>query len=497
MNSMRIEMSPRQVQVQKLAPRMIQTLEILQLPIIALQERIERELQENPVLELREAREDGEAPAEETTQPEPQPFDPDGPLVHDKNNELDFQRLEALDRDWDGLFNEEHRPSRNRIEEEGDKKLDAMQNMPSRPVSLQDSLEEQIPFLDLTPDQYDVIDYLIANLDERGYLTTPLEELAQAYDKKPVTAAELEEVLLLLQKLDPPGVGARDLKECLLLQLAPETPHREVVRTLILNHLEDINLNRIPVIQRKTGFPLQVIQEAIEVLKHGGFDPLPGARFTSEITHYVVPDIIVERNEETGEYEIRLTDDWTPNLRISPKYIHMYKDKTADPQTRDYLRRKIQAADWLRDAIQQRRNTLEKVTRAIIQHQRGFLDKGAEFIQPLKMQQIADQVGVHVTTVSRAVDDKWVQTPRGVFPLKRFFGGGTKNEVTGEDVAWEKIKQRLLELIAAEDKSNPLSDEELVDKFKEGGFDVARRTVTKYRKLLKIPSSRQRKAWSA
>jgi RNA polymerase sigma-54 factor len=176
--------------------------------------------------------------------------------------------------------------------------------------------------------------------------------------------------------------------------------------------------------------------------------------------------------------------------------MELYRDKGADPRAKEYLKKKIQAAQWLMESIEQRRNTLEKVTRAIIQHQRSFLDRGPEFIEPLKMQQIADQVGVHVTTVSRAVDDKWVQTPRGIFPLKRFFGGGTQT-ATGEEVAWETIKQKLLEIIDKEDKSNPLSDEELVTKLQESGYPVARRTVTKYRKMLSIPSSRQRKDWTA
>jgi RNA polymerase sigma-54 factor len=246
------------------------------------------------------------------------------------------------------------------------------------------------------------------------------------------------------------------------------------------------------VIQKKTGFDLHTIQEAIAALGH--LNPRPGAQFAAENIPYVVPDIAVERNED-GEYEVRLLDDWTPNIYISRRCIDLYREKGADPKVKEFLKRKIQAAHWLIEAIEQRRNTLAKVTRAIIKHQRSFLDRGPEFIEPLKMQQIADDVGVHVTTVSRAVDDKWVQTPRGIFPLKRFFGGGTQT-TTGEEVAWETIKQKLLEVIANEDKSNPLSDEDLVTKLGEAGYPVARRTVTKYRKMLKIPSSRQRKVWS-
>jgi len=309
---------------------------------------------------------------------------------------------------------------------------------------------------------------------------------------EPVTPEQVEEALFLVQKLDPPGVGARDLKECLLLQVGPDTIHRDLVRRLILEHLEDIPHNRLPAIERDTGADLTTIKEAIEVIKH--LNPRPGTGFTSESIPYVVPDIAVDRNED-GVYEIKLLDDWLPNVYISKRYIELYKDKGSSQEMRDYLKRKIQSAQWLQESIEQRRNTLEKVTRAIIEHQKGFLEKGPEHIQPLKMQQIADQVGVHVTTVSRAVDDKWVQTPRGIFPLKRFFGGG--KTVNGEEIAWEVMKQKLMEIIDQEDKSNPLSDEELVDRMNVAGYPVKRRTITKYRQMAGIPSSRERKDWTA
>ena len=392
------------------------------------------------------------------------------------------------------------------MDDEGDKKHDAMQNMASRPQSLQDYLSEQLSFADLPPDQAKLVRYVIAHIDDNGFLSVPdetdperhrrrpptMEELAQNYDHG-VTPAQVEEALRIIQKLDPPGVGARDTRECLLLQLTPDMPHREILRTLILNHLEDIAHNRHPAIQRRTGFDLNAIKEAIEDLRH--LNLRPGSQFSAEHAPYVVPDILVERNQD-GEYTVRLLDDWLPNIYISRRYIDLLREKGADPKTKEYLKRKIQAATWLQESIEQRRSTLEKVTKAIIKHQRAFLDKGPEHIEPLKMQQIADLVGVHVTTVSRAVDDKWVQTPRGVFPLKRFFGGGT-HTASGEEVAWETIKQKLLEIIDKEDKSIPLSDEDLVTKLQESGYPVARRTVTKYRKMLSIPSSRQRKDWTA
>jgi len=504
-------MSQRMEQRMILAPRMIQSMEILQLPVMALLERIEHELQENPVLEDRETSD--EPPAEEDftefnvdeQPPKTDAADPQKELVIDDkgDNEQDFDRLLQINDEWADHFNEEHRPSVNRISEEGDKKHDAMVNMASRPQSLQDYLADQLAFVDTNPEQLELIKYLLTHIDENGWLTTPrqrvdngtppgtvLEEIGQSYPQ-PVTPAQLEEALSIIQKLDPPGVGARDLRECLQLQLTPETPHRDALRVLIQNHLEDIQHNRLPVIQKRTGFDLKVIHEAIEALKH--LNPRPGAQFTPDNIPYVVPDIAVARTE-TGDYEVKLLDDWTPNIYISRRYVELYRDKGADPKAKEFLKRKIQAAHWLIEAIEQRRSTLAKVTKAIIKHQRSFLDYGPEHIEPLKMQQIADLVGVHVTTVSRAVDDKWVETPRGIFPLKRFFGGGTQT-ATGEEVAWETIKQKLLEIIANEDKSNPLSDEDLVTKLGETGYPVARRTVTKYRKMLNIASSRQRKVW--
>jgi RNA polymerase sigma-54 factor len=493
-------MAQKMSQSMILAPRMIQSMEILQLPIMALQERIQQELQENPVLELK---------ADDDERPAVDPDDLDGPgpapekeerdpgaaeLVIDENgaNELDFTRLEALSKDWEDHFNEEHRPSRNGIDEEGDKKHDAMQNMASRPQSLQDNLNEQLSFLDVPAEQSRLVRYIISHIDENGYLSVALDELARNHEP-PMLVADLEAALHVVQKLDPPGVGARGLEECLLLQLTPDTPHRDVLRVLIQNHLEDLQHNRLPAIQRRTGFDLHVIKEAVEGLRH--LSPRPGAPFVDEHVPHVVPDVLVERTED-GEYTVRLLDDWLPSIHINRKYIDLYREKGADPKTKEYLKRKIQAATWLQESIEQRRSTLEKVTKAIIKHQRAFLDKGPEYIEPLKMQQIADQVGVHVTTVSRAVDDKWAQTPRGVFSLKRFFGGGTQT-ASGEEVAWETIKRKLLEIIDKEDKANPLSDEDLVDKLQESGYPVARRTVTKYRKMLHIPSSRQRKDWTA
>ncbi|WP_435016805.1 RNA polymerase factor sigma-54 [Tundrisphaera sp. TA3] len=457
----------------RMAPRMIQSMEILQLPLMALQERIDQELIENPILvDLRESSTPGDAEAEAPTssaEEAPSPEYDDGD-------------------DWQDNFSESHRLSRAALSEESDRKHDAMQNMASRPESLHDDLAHQLGYLECDPVVRGLAEYLIYNLDDNGFLQAELHDLVRDYGGDAVYA-QAEEALALVQRLDPPGVGARNLRECLLLQLTPDIPCRDVLQVLISSHLDDIQQNRLPTIEKRTGIPIDVIKEAIEQLRR--LNPRPGARYLAANSQYVMPDLIVEANDH-GEYEVRLADDHTPQLAISRQYQKMLKNKSSDPVTREFIQKKIQSARWLIESIEQRRSTLLKVARAIIEHQKDFLDKGPESIEPLKMQQIADRVHVHVTTVSRAVDDKWVQTPRGIFSLKRFFGGGTTT-ADGEEVAWDTIKQKLLEIIAKEDKQNPLSDEEIVEELGNHGFPVARRTVTKYRKALRIPSSRQRK----
>lgn len=480
-----------------LSKRMMMSMKVLVMPLTELLERVETELQENPFLEQREAKAD-----EPTAEAE---FNPDGVLKHDDTGDVEFARLDEINRDWQDHFDAENRPSRAALAESSDRKQEVMQNIPVASESLQDHLVDQLGYLDLDPDLRARAEYVISHLDDNGYLIrhdpdtnklapVTVAELAVAYPPRPAAADEMEEAVEVVQELEPRGVGARDTKECLLLQVTDDTPHADLVRALVRDHLEDVAFNRLPVIQKKTGCDYETIREAIEELRH--LNPKPGSQFSSETTQFVVPDVVVERTDDDG-FAIRLTDDWLPTVYVSKRYQGVMKDRAQPKPVRAKLREQFQSAKWLLTAIEQRRNTLLKVTKAIIEHQRAFLDKGPEHIQPLKMEQIAEVVGVHVTTVSRAVDDKWVQTPRGLFPLRRFFGGGRQNTLTGEDVAWETVKQKLLEIIGGEDKKAPLSDEDIVERFQQAGLKVARRTVTKYREALKIPSSRQRRDWTA
>ena len=491
---MRLDMSQqmRMLQQMKLAPRMIQSMEILQLPVMALEERIRQEEEQNPALEVgasttetpsTDLEAESETPAAKTDL-----LETNGEKSNKEQDEFDAA-YEQLEREWDENYIPGHGPSRSEGIELSNKKQDAIQNVAERGESLQDHLLEQLTFEEESDDVLAFAEYLVANLNGRGFLNGSLLELLTSYDGE-IDEDGAELALQVLQSLDPRGVGARDLRECLLLQLdEAEIEHCDVLRTLISNHLEDIEHNRLPAIERKTGYPIPLILEARDQLRH--LDPNPGGRFTTGAAQYVVPDVMVEPGSN-GEFVLKLNDYSTPQVRISKQYMEMLRERQGDAKALEWVKKKIAAARWLIDSIEQRRSTLEKVTRAIIEHQREFLEKGPENIEPLKMQQIADKVGVHVTTVSRAVDGKWVQTPRGIFPLKRFFGGGTVT-ATGEEVAWDTIKRKLTEIIADEDKTSPYSDDELVKKLGEVGYPLARRTVTKYRKMLNIPASRQRK----
>jgi RNA polymerase sigma-54 factor len=298
--------------------------------------------------------------------------------------------------------------------------------------------------------------------------------------------------LEVVHQLDPPGIGARDLKECLLLQIHAGMPCYEAMRRIISHHLEDLRENRLPLIVRATGMTLDQVKTTWEEIKK--LNPKPASAFAETFVPMVTPDVSVERTED-GEYKVTLLDDRMPTLHISDYYRQRLMSETASAEEKEFIRRKINAAQWLIESIEQRRSTVTKVAQEIVNHQKRFLDEGPEFIEPLKMQQIAERVGVHVTTVSRAVDEKYIQTPRGIMPLKRFFVGGTKSD-GGEEVAWDLVRIKLTEVVEKEDKKAPLSDDDIVKEFEKQGLRVARRTITKYRKNMDIPSSRERKDWN-
>ena len=462
----------------KLAPQIIQSIEILQLCTLELQQRLETELLENPVLEMQElpVDEEDEEPAEE------------GPREERTKSDEEFERMRDIEESWRDYASQTVR----RVVDttEGDRKFEAMQNTAARPESLQDYLFDQYTLLELPDDSLlRIAENIVYNIDEDGYLQYDLEEVIESMDQ-PATLEEAERALAIIQRLDPPGVGARTLGECLLLQMRYDPEGHDLARLLITDHLEDLYMNRLPKIAKATGTTLEQIKEAAEYIGH--LNPRPGLAFSSEISPYVVPDIIVEYVE--GQYEIRLADDRMPRVYINSAYSRLLRDKRTTDSAKDYIRERIQAARWLIDSIEQRRNTLYKISRAIVDIQRPFLEKGVSSLVPLKMQTIAQATGVHVSTVCRAISDKYMQSPRGIYPLKFFFTGGTRT-TDGTLRSRKSVKEIVRHVIDSEDKSNPLSDDEVAAKLQAEGLDIARRTVTKYRKAMDIPSSRQRREY--
>jgi len=461
----------------KLAPQIIQSIEILQLPTLELQQRLKQELLENPVLEMQELLdEEDEQEAEK-----------EGPREERADSDDEFEKMQQIEEAWRDYSSQ----TRARVPDtsDTDRKLEAMQNTAARPISLQDYLFDQFTLLDVPKDLLQVAENIVYNIDDDGYLQYSLDEVIESMSGN-VTLDQADRALEIIQNLDPPGVGARDLAECLLLQMRHDRDDHPLARQIITDHLEDLYMNRLPKIAKTTGTTVDDIKAAAEFISH--LNPRPGLAFSSEVPPYVIPDVVVEYVD--GHYEVRLEDDRLPRVYVNSAYNRLLRDKRTSDTAKDYIRRKIQAARWLIDSIEQRRNTLFKIARAIVDIQRPFLDKGVGALVPLKMQVVAQVTGVHVSTVCRAISDKYMQTPLGIFPLKFFFTGGTRT-TDGSMRSRKSVKHLVKRVVDNEDKHNPLSDDEIAAKLQAEGIDIARRTVTKYRKAMNIPSSRQRREY--
>ena len=468
-----------------MTPQMIQSMEILQLALQQLEQRIEQELEQNPVLELEEDNSD-----ENDELPKPIEHEPELNFEHGGTSD-EFSIADEFARNYSDTIDEAPIRSQNWLEDQEAFIADAFANIASPSESLQTYLERQLDWFDLSEAMRETALRIIHNLEPNGYFVQDLADLLG----KNHTPEELElakKALELVKRLEPAGVGGRDLRECLRLQINPDSEFADVLRVLIASFLEDISANRLPHIVRRTGFPLEAVQGAVAELRQ--FNPRPGAGFGSTTAAVVIPDVFVEKTE-SGMYTVRLEDGRTPQLRISQFYRDLMGKQCTDKETKEYIQQKVGSARWLLSAIEQRRETLLKVSQAIIDHQVEFFEKGQQALKPLKMQQIADIVGMHVTTVSRACDEKWISSPRGVFPLRRFFSGGLAAADGGENVANDVVRLKLQEIIGKEDKTEPLSDDALVKMLESEGIQVARRTIVKYRQHLGIPSSRGRRQW--
>ncbi len=520
-------------QSMKLAPRMIQSMEILQMPLAELEERLAQELENNPTLELRDG--DGEPVVEVPVEDASADVETAPLRVDEQHGEADFERLDRYENDHPDIaeneFDEPRQSPREfddgamvhrvRADGERDAKMDAFAQTPARSASLVDQLRGQWALCDVDKKLRPLGELILQFIEEDGYLRTPLETIADrapvgtsvngtvdgelagaVLGQKPVTA-DLERALQALQLfLEPAGVCARTPGECLLLQLDaledegqslgwPQATYHNA-RTLVKDHLDDLMQNRLPKVAEKTGLTLEQIKEGLTLLKR--LSLAPARRLIDANERPIVPDAIVEHDETQDRYIAYLNDAHLPSLRINEEYARLTRDKSMQKRDRDFIKTNLVNAQWLLDAVGQRRHTLLRVVEKVIHHQRDFFDYGPQALKPLPMTQVAEELGVHVATVSRAVSEKFIATPRGVMPLRKFFSGGLQTD-GGEDMAWEAIRQALRDLIDGEDKKKPLSDDALSDALKAKGMDIARRTVAKYRDQLNIQPARLRKVF--
>lgn len=487
----------RQTQSLVLAPQLRQSLKILQVAALDLRSVIQEELQNNPTLEelpmdgisLEKAAEDranedhaqngNGAGSEHTTSPNGN----EPPEREQMDFSKEYEILTKLDDDWRD-FMANAGGAQPFTSDDAERRQHFFDSLVSE-TSLQEHLMRQAEMTDLDEPAMTAMQHLIGSLDDRGFLTeTPADVALQ-------TELPLETVQIALQTLktfEPAGIGAKDLGECLLLQLKAKGRSDSLAARIVRDHFVLLTRRRIPDIARKLGSAMEDVQVAIEEI--GTLDPAPGRRFADDNNRVVVPDVTVE--EDHGEWKITLNNDYIPRLRISNTYKEMIAKGSLSKDERDYVRERMRSGKFLINSIEQRQQTIERITREIIRAQEDFFKEGVSKLKPLTMTQIADVVGVHETTVSRAIANKFIKTPHGVFDFKFFFTSGYQAD-SGDAVSNTSVKEMIGELINLEDKSRPLSDQEIVAKLQEKGITLARRTVAKYREELGLLPSNLRR----
>lgn len=459
-----------------LAPQMRQSLELLQAPMLELRTLVMQEMEQNPTLE--------EQPQEmEQLEIEPAAIE----KAEDEAGIKDeFEKLAQLDDEWREYFNQSQGGHRYTSEEAARRQffLDSL----SQPISLQQHLMNQLTLAGLEPADHQLGELLIGSINEEGYLSSTLEELAATTGHE---RADLERVLAIVQEFDPIGVGARDIRECLLLQLRRLGKGDSVAASIVRDHLDDLGARRFADIARALKLSADEVQDAARLI--ATLEPKPGRIFASDATSYVTPEIIVQKID--GDYVILLNNDQIPRLHISDHYRHLMNDEHTSAEVKNYIREKVRAGLFLIKSINQRQQTIYNIAKEIVAVQRDFFDHGVTHLRPLTMAQVAAIVGIHETTVSRAIANKYMQTPRGTFEMKYFFTPGYRT-ADGQSVSNKTVKDAIAKLVQEEDPAHPLSDQEIVERLGEMGFSVARRTIAKYRDELKILPSHLRKGFA-
>jgi RNA polymerase sigma-54 factor len=485
---------------QVLAPQLQQSLALLQAPTLELKALVEQEMQQNPVLEEVSSSQtehtDKEEGATESAQPSLDPAEPPADVTYDpalekeRNGPVDdfqaeFERLTQLDQEWRDHFAQTNIPMR-RSEEEEERRQFMFDSLTAK-TSLQEDLLEQMRESDLPEEQWPIAEAIIGNIDDYGYLKATIEELTAATN---APAEKLLEVLNVIQTFQPPGVGARDLRECLMLQLEREGKQNTLEYLIIRDFMDALGRRRLPEIAKGLDQPIEVIQETVERIAR--LEPRPGRDFLPDNDVYILPEVFVAKSGD--DYAVTTNDEQVPHLRISNTYKDLMAQANSSAEVREYIREKIRAGKFLIKSLHQRQQTILNIAKEIVKRQREFMEKGVAYLKPMTMAQVAEVVGVHETTVSRAVSGKYMETPRGIFEMKYFFTSGFQT-AQGEGLSNTSVKDMIAEIFGKEDSGKPLSDQEVVKMLAEKGINIARRTVAKYRAELNILPSNLRKVY--
>ncbi len=455
---------------------MRQSLELLQAPILELRALVQQEMEQNPTLEEQ---------TQDTEQIEVEPST-EAPSSDDASFDEEFEQLAHMDDEWREYFKQNQ--STNHYSAEAAARRQHFFDSISQPESLQQHLMNQLAMTGLSETDRQIGELLVGSINEDGYLTSPIEELAQTTGFVP---SELHRVLEIIQEFDPVGVGARDLRECLLIQLRRLDKGDSTAAAIVGTHLDALGAKRYTDIARALKLSAEEVSEAARLI--ATLEPKPGRVFTDEVPSYVAPDVLVQR--VAGEYVIVINNEQIPHLHISEHYRQLMSTQGTTSEVKSYIRDKVRAGLFLIKSINQRQQTIYNIAREIVETQREFLEHGVTHLRPLTMAQVATIIGVHETTVSRAIANKYMQTPRGTFEMKYFFTPGFRTS-DGQSVSNKTIKDAIAKLVAEEDVAHPLSDQEIVKRLGEQNFNVARRTIAKYRDELKILPSHLRKGFA-
>jgi RNA polymerase sigma-54 factor len=472
----------------KINPRLYQAMDLLYMPLLDLQQHLKQELLNNPFLDLVEAEEDEEEEQEgEATEPA------QAETEDERTGEIDWEEILLDGFDTAGGRREEH------------EEREYFEPVTVATRDLSDHLRDQVSLLELTPRQTLLADEFIGNINDDGYLACGVDDIVRALNDVVTKAAEEagrdtedlplytmeegERMLATVQTLDPPGVGAQDLRECLLLQLKEAGLEQSVPYRLVRDCFEELINHRWSEISKRFGISAGDVQKAADEIAK--LDPKPGLQYGSRDDNYIIPDLIVEKIDD--RYHVFLNDANLPRLKLSRAYQEIARDKKKfDGENKEFISNKLNSANWMIQAIEQRRQTMLKVMNYIVERQREFFEKGIQYLKPLTLREVAEVINMHESTVSRVTNEKFVQTPRGVLPLKFFFSSGLATS-DGEDVSARGIKAQLQKLVQEEDPKHPLTDQAIVNILRESGVQIARRTVAKYRDQLGVLSARMRK----